>query len=80
MTHSMVIHALTGSWYPRISSSNPTGDVLMDLDPWRSSCVVKMVEEAHEASCMVKKSLVMHVMVIGSSLKPLRLVTTLGHT
>ena len=30
---------------------------MMDLDPCRSSCVVEVVEEAHEASCMVKKPL-----------------------
>ena len=28
---------------------NPTGDVMIDLDPWRSSCVVEVVKEAHEA-------------------------------
>ena len=55
MTHSMVIHALTGSWYPRRRSGNPTGDVMMDLDPWRSPCMVKMVEEAYEASYLMKK-------------------------
>ena len=30
---------------------------MMDLDPCRSSCVFEVVEEAHEASCMVKKPL-----------------------
>ena len=48
MIHSMVIHALMMSWYPRRRPSNPTIDVMMDLDPWRSSCVVEVVEEAHE--------------------------------
>ena len=54
MTHYMVIHALMMSWYPKRRFGNPTGDVMVDLDPWRSPCVVKMVEEAHEASCFMK--------------------------
>ena len=55
MTHFVVIHALIMSWYPRRRPSNPTGDVMMDLDPWRSPCVVKVVEEVKEASyCMEK--------------------------
>ena len=57
MTHSVVIHALMVSWYPRRRPNNPTCDGMMDLDPCRSSCVVEVVEEAHEASCMVKKPL-----------------------
>ena len=57
MTHYMVIHALMVSWYPRRRPSNPTGDGMMGLDPCRSSCVVEVVEEAHEATCMVKKPL-----------------------
>ena len=56
MTHSVVIHALIGSWYSR-RIGNRTGGSMMDLDPWRSSYVVEVVEEAHESSCMVKKSL-----------------------
>ena len=55
MTHSVVIHALMVSWYPRIRFGNPTSDVMMDLDNWRSPCVVKVVEEAHEASYLMKK-------------------------
>ena len=55
MTHSVVIHALMVSWYPRRRPINPTGDAMMDLDPWRSSCVVEVVEEAHEASYLMKK-------------------------
>ena len=31
MTHSVAIHALMVSWYPRRRSSNPIGDVMMDL-------------------------------------------------
>ena len=49
MTHSVVIHALMVSWYHMKRSSNPIGDVIMDLDPWRSPGVVDMVEEAQEA-------------------------------
>ena len=55
MTHSMVIHAMMVSWYPRRRSNNPTGDVMMDLDPWRSRGVVEVVEEAYEAPCLMKK-------------------------
>ena len=29
--------------------------VMMDLDPWRSPSVGEVVEEAHEASCLMKK-------------------------
>ena len=49
MTHSMVIHALMVSWYPGRRSRNPTGDVMMDLDPWRYLGVVEVVEEEYEA-------------------------------
>ena len=52
MTHSMVIHALMVSWYPSRRFGNPTSDVMMDLDPWRSPCVVEVVDEA---SCLMKK-------------------------
>ena len=55
MTHSVVIHALMVSWYPKRRSGNPTGDVMMDLDPSRSPCVVEVVKESHEASCLMKK-------------------------
>ena len=55
MTHSVVIHALLVSWYPRRRPGNPTGNVMMDLDPWRSPSVGEVVEEAHEASCLMKK-------------------------
>ena len=57
MTHPVVIHALMVSWYPRRRFGNPTGDVMMDLDPWRSPCVVEVVEEAHEVSFLMKKLL-----------------------
>ena len=56
MTHYVVIHALMVSWYLKRRSSNPTGDVMMDLDPWMSPGVVKVVEEAYEASYLLKKS------------------------
>ena len=41
MTHYVVIHALMMSWYP-------TGDVMMDLDPWRSLSVGEVVKEGLE--------------------------------
>ena len=53
MIHFAVIHAPMVSWYPRRRDDNPTGDVMMDLDPWRSPCVV---EEA------LKKPLDPHLM------------------
>ena len=46
MTHFVVIHAQMVSWYPKRRTGNPTGDVMMDLDPLRG----KVVEEAHDAS------------------------------
>ena len=55
MTHSVVIHALMVSWFPKRRVGNPTSDVMMDVDSWRSPCMVKMVEEAHEASYLMKK-------------------------
>ena len=55
MTHSVVIHALMVSWYPRRRSRNPTGDVMMDLDLWRSPDVVEVVEEAYESPSLMKK-------------------------
>ena len=30
---------------------------MMDLDPWRSPGVVEVVEESHEASCLIKNLL-----------------------
>ena len=62
MTHYVVIHALMVSWYLRIRFGNPKGDVMMDLDPWRSPCVVEVVEEAHGASCLMKNPLDTHLM------------------
>ena len=56
MTHYDAIHALMMSWYPKRRPSNPTSDVMMDLDPWRSLDVVEVVEEA------LKKSLDPHFM------------------
>ena len=55
MTHFVVIHALMMSWYPKGRPSNPTGDVMMDVDPWRSPSVVKVVEELKEASYYMEK-------------------------
>ena len=46
MAHSVVIYALMVSWYPRRRFGNPIGDVMMDLDPWRFPCMVKVFEEA----------------------------------
>ena len=57
MTHYVVIYSLIWSWYPRRRLGNPTRGGMMDLDLCRSSCVVEVVEEACEASCMVKKPL-----------------------
>ena len=56
MTHSVVIHALMMPWYIRRRPSNPTGDVMMDIEPWRSHGVIEVVEEA------LKKSLDTHLM------------------
>ena len=55
MTLSMVICVLLRSWYHRRRSSNPLGDVMMDLDPWRSPNVVEVVEKSYEAPCLMKK-------------------------
>ena len=62
MTDYVVIHALMMSWYPRRRTNNPTSDVMLDLDPWRSPGVGEVVEEAHEASCFMKKPLDPHLM------------------
>ena len=50
-------HALMMSWYPKRRLSDPRGDVMMDIDSWRSPGVGEVVEEAHEASCLMKKLL-----------------------
>ena len=55
MTYYVVIHALIMSWYSRRRIGNPTSDVMMDLVPWRSPGVVEVVEEAYEASFLLKK-------------------------
>ena len=55
MTFSVVICVLLRSWYPKRRSSNPTGDVMMDLDPWRSPGVGEVVEEYYESPCLMKK-------------------------
>ena len=47
MTHSVVIHALMVSWYPKRRIGNPTGDVMVDH-------VVEVVKEDHEAPCLMK--------------------------
>ena len=57
MTHSVVIYALMVSWYTRIMPSNPTGDVMMNLDPWRHPGVVEVVKEAHESPFLMNKFL-----------------------
>ena len=56
MTHYVVIHALMVSWYLRRRPSNPTDDVVMDLDPWKSPGMVEVVEEAHESPWHVKEA------------------------
>ena len=56
MTHYVVIHALMVSWYLRRRPSNPTDDVMMNLDPWKNPGMVEVVEEAHEAPWNVKES------------------------
>ena len=62
MIHSVVIHALMVSWYHRRRPSYPTGNIMLDLDPWRSPSMAKVVEEAHEASRLMKKPLDPHLM------------------
>ena len=57
MTHFVVIHALMVLWYPKRRLANPTGDVMVDLDPWRSLGLVEVVKEA------LKKSLDPHLVV-----------------
>ena len=54
MTHYVVIHALMVQWYPRRRPRNPTGDVMMDLDPWRSPSVVEVVEKSYESHFLMK--------------------------
>ena len=46
MTHFVAILDLMVSWFPRRRPDNPIGDVMMDLDPWRSLGMVEVVEEA----------------------------------
>ena len=55
MTHYAIIHALRMLWYPRRRLGSPTGGRMLDLNPWRSLGVVEVVEEAYEASCLMKK-------------------------
>ena len=43
MTHSMVIHALMVSWYLRRRPNNPTSDVMINIDPWKSLGMVEVV-------------------------------------
>ena len=50
MTHFVVIHALMGSWYPKIRLGNPTSDGTMDFGPWRPHGVVEVDEEALKKS------------------------------
>ena len=53
ITLSVVICVLLRSWYPRRRFSNPIGDVMMDLDPWRSPGVVEVVEKVYESPCLM---------------------------
>ena len=55
MTHYVVIHALTLSCYPRRRPSYPTGDIMLDLDPWGYPSVDEVVKEDYGASCLMKK-------------------------
>ena len=55
MTLLVVICVYLRSWSTRRRSSNPTGDVMMDLDPWRSPGVVEVVKESYEAPWHVKE-------------------------
>ena len=57
MTHSVVIHALMVSWYPKRRFGNPTGNFMMDLESWGSPSVVEVVEETHEDPYLMKKLL-----------------------
>ena len=52
----MVIHALMVLWYPWRRSTNPTFDVMVDLDPWRSPGVVEVAKEAYETPHLMKNS------------------------
>ena len=54
MTYYVVIHALMMSWYPKRRPSHPTGDVMMDIDPWRSPGVVEVIEEPYESPFLMK--------------------------
>ena len=51
-----------GVMVPRRRYSNPTGDVMMDLDPWKSPGVVEVVEESYESHCLMKNPLDPHLM------------------
>ena len=55
MIHSVVIHALMVSQYPMIRPSCPTGNIMLDLDPWGYPSVVEVVKEAYEAPFLMKK-------------------------
>ena len=55
MTHYVVIHALMVSWYLRRRPNNPTGDVMMDIDPWKSYGMVEAIQGAHESPWHVKE-------------------------
>ena len=70
MTHSVAIHALMVSWYPMRRSSNPTGDVIMYLEPWTSPGVVEVVEEPYESPWHVKKILLLHEEYLKEALDP----------
>ena len=70
MTHYVVIHALMVSWYPRRRPRNPTDDVMMDLDPWKSPGMVEVVEEPYESPWNVKKVLLLHEEDLKESMDP----------
>ena len=54
MTHFVVIHALMVSWYPGRRPSYLTGDIMLDIDPWRYPCVAEVVKEDHETFFLMK--------------------------
>ena len=47
---------------PFCGHSYSVGNGVMDLDPWRSPSVGEVVEEAHDASCLMKNPLDPHLL------------------
>ena len=78
MTHSMVIYALMVSWYPRGRPNNPTGDVMMDLDPWRSLGVVEEDRSLEEVLGPTLSGLMTLQPLLGSWSSYMMLVTLYG--